>query len=146
MSRARAALALLAAIGAALALSAPAGARTVIAHLTFFESPSRNIGCVILDGVARCDIVHRSWSPPPRPASCPNVVDFGQGLTVSRLGSAGLVCAGDTALDPKAPTLAYGAVDVVGPLHCASAVTGITCHSTLTGHGFFISRQRYSLF
>jgi Family of unknown function (DUF6636) len=137
---AAAAAATLAAGGAVASAAAP------VHHYSFFESPSRNIGCVILDGQARCDILVRSWTPPPRPASCPHVVDFGQGLEVSVSGRARFVCAGDTATNPHAPTLAYGQVTVTGELRCASATTGMTCRSTRTGHGFFISRQRYSIF
>jgi len=73
-----------------------------------FQSPSGNIGCIIIGGLARCDIRNRSWSPPPHPASCSNEVDFGQGLEVGQSGPGRLVCAGDTTLDPAAPKLAYG--------------------------------------
>jgi hypothetical protein len=132
--------ALAAAGGSAIATAAP------VHHYSFFESPSRNIGCAVLEGQARCDIRVRSWTPPPRPRSCPNVVDFGQGLEVTFRGPARLVCAGDTAMNPQAPILPYGQATVVGPLRCASATTGVTCRSTSTGHGFFISRQRYRLF
>src|ERR1700685_160812 len=117
-----------------------------IVHVTTFESPSRNIGCVVLDGTARCDINHRDWSPPPHPSSCPQEVDFGQGLQVHGSGAGGFVCAGDTAMDPSAPKLAYGAESVEGPCRCASATTGMTCTDTMTGHGFFISIQSYRLF
>jgi hypothetical protein len=129
-----------------LVAAASASAAGPLRHYTFFESPSRNIGCVIFDGTARCDIVKRSWSPPPHPKSCPNIVDFGQGLTVSVNGAARLVCAGDTSLDPQAPILAYGQVDASGSLRCTSATTGMTCRSTRSGHGFSIARQRYTLF
>jgi len=126
----------------AMAATAQAGA----SPSPFFESPSRNIGCVILDGTARCDILVRSWKPPARPATCPNIVDFGQGLTVSRTGAARFVCAGDTSLDPHAPILAYGRTVSRGGLSCSSASTGMSCRSTRTGHGFLISRQGYRLF
>jgi hypothetical protein len=129
-----------------LAGAAIASAATPAHHFSFFESPSRNIGCAILDGQARCDISNRSWRPPARPASCPNVVDFGQGLEVTARGPARFVCAGDTAMNPQAPILPYGQATVTGQLRCASATTGVRCRSTRTGHGFFISRQRYSLF
>ena len=138
-------LAALGAVGACLALPASGGA-SAPSHSTFFESPSRNIGCVILDGTARCDIAKRSWTPPPRPSSCPSEVDYGQGLTVSRTGAPALVCAGDTALDPNAPILAYGQLETIGVMRCASTLAGMTCRSTRSGHGFFVSRQRYSLF
>jgi hypothetical protein len=135
------ALAAMLAVGAAIASAATATHR-----YSFFESPSRNIGCVMLGGQARCDISSRSWKPPARPASCPDIVDFGQGLEVAARGPARFVCAGDAAMDPQAPMLPYGQTTVIGQLRCTSATTGVTCRSTRTGHGFLISRQRYSLF
>ena len=53
-------------------------------HLQAFQSPSGNIGCIMFEGGARCDIDKHSWTPPPRPASCSDQVDYGQGLAVSR--------------------------------------------------------------
>jgi hypothetical protein len=129
-----------------LGATASAGVAGSLHHYVFFDSPSRNIGCVIIDGTARCDIVARSWSLPPRPKSCPKIVDFGQGLIVSVSGAARLVCAGDTARDPHAPILAYGQADASGSLRCTSAITGMTCRSARSGHGFFLARQRYTLF
>ena len=144
--RSAAAAAATAGLAACLALGAAAGGAATVVHHTFFESPSANIGCVILDGSARCDIIKRTWPTPPRPARCPSEVDYGQGLTVSRTGAAQIVCAGDTALDPQAPILPYGSVDAVGVLRCTSGLRGMRCRSTRSGHGFFISRQSYSLF
>ncbi len=118
--------------------------RTV--HLSTFRSPTGVIGCVLLDGVARCDIAKRDWSPPPRPASCPNVVDFGQGLEVGRLGPGKFVCAGDTALDPTGTPLGYGTASRFGGFTCVSRSTGMTCTNPATGHGFFISIQSYRAF
>ncbi len=123
--------------------STPA-ARTI--HIATFKSPSANIGCMIIAGTARCDIRHRNWSPPPRPASCPNVVDFGQGLIVGRSGSGRLVCAGDTALDPSARNLPYNADTIVGAFRCLSTTAGVTCTNGDTGHGFFISIGSYRVF
>lgn len=117
-----------------------------VLHLTNFQSPSGNIGCVLLDGRARCDIKKRSWSPPPRPPGCSKEVDFGQGLEVGRRDQSGsFVCAGDTALNPQAPKLAYGSDDRVNGLLCKSRTVGITC-TNRAGHGFFISIQSYRAF
>jgi hypothetical protein len=118
--------------------------RTV--HLSTFRSPTGTIGCVLLDGIARCDIAKRDWSPPPRPASCPNVVDFGQGLEVGHSGSGRFVCAGDTALDPTGTPLGYGTASQFGGFTCVSRSTGMTCTDPTTGHGFFISIQSYRAF
>jgi hypothetical protein len=127
------------------ALAAPraAAARSAL-HVSVFRSPSANIGCVIGGGVARCDIRDRVWSPPRRPKSCP--LDFGQGLFVARSGRGRFVCAGDTALNPTARALAYGTQTVVAGFRCSSARSGMTCSSLRTGHGFFISVQRYRRF
>lgn len=121
-------------------------APTATVHEATFASPSRNIGCMIIDATARCDIKQRTWSPPPTPKSCPPVVDYGQGLTVGTTGPGRLVCAGDTVLDPAAPTLAYGTATQVGSFLCVSRTTGMTCTETTTGHGFFISIQSYRIF
>jgi hypothetical protein len=118
---------------------------TAVVHLQSFRSPSGNIGCVMFEGGARCDIRKREWSPPSRPASCPEQVDFGQGLSVDHTGEASFVCAGDTALDPSATELGYGEASELGGTQCISRSEGITC-ANHSGHGFFISTQSYKLF
>jgi uncharacterized protein DUF6636 len=132
------------AAGAGTATAATAAPAPV--HIGFFRTPTGNIGCAVADGTARCDIRQRDWSPPPRPASCPNIVDFGQGLIVGQSGPGRFVCAGDTALDPGGPPVAYGQVSQVGNFTCASRISGVTCRNTATGHGFQISRQGYEVF
>ncbi len=118
---------------------------TRVVHLQTFRSPSGNIGCTMFEGGARCDIRKRDWSPPPRPASCPEEVDFGQGLAVSHDGAASFVCAGDTALDPTVTALAYGEASELGGTICMSRADGITC-ANHAGHGFFIAIQSYKKF
>lgn len=124
----------------------PAAPSGPTVHRGIFSSPSHNIGCVLAGGTARCDIRKRDWSPPPHPASCSDQVDFGQGLTVGRSGRATFVCAGDTALNPTGPVIAYGSNSKVGDIVCASRISGMTCTNAATGHGFFIARDRYRLF
>lgn len=120
-------------------------APTAVVHLQSFRSPSGNIGCIMFEGGARCDIRKREWSPPSRPASCPEQVDFGQGLSVDHTGEASFVCAGDTALDPSATALGYGEASEMGGTQCISRSEGITC-ANHSGHGFFVSIQSYKLF
>ncbi len=98
-----------------------------ILHLKTFRTPSGNIGCAMYEGGARCDIRKRDWKPLPRPAACPREVGYGQGLEVPARGEAGFVCAGDTALDPSASSLAYGTASRVGGSECISRTDGITC-------------------
>jgi hypothetical protein len=116
-----------------------------ILHLKTFRTPSGNIGCAMYEGGARCDIRKRDWKPLPRPAECPKEVGYGQGLEVPAGGEAGFVCAGDTALDPTASSLAYGTASRVGASECISRTDGITCVNR-AGHGFFISIQSYQVF
>ncbi|MGD9620325.1 MAG: DUF6636 domain-containing protein [Mycolicibacterium sp.] len=128
-----------AAIGAAL-VTAPAAASDVVG----FTSPSGNIGCMLSDDFLRCDIAVRDWSPPPRPADCPDSTDYGQGIMLHPTGSASFVCAGDTALG-DAPTLPYGQYQAGGGMSCNSEPSGMRC-SNSDGHGFTISQQSYTLF
>jgi hypothetical protein len=116
-----------------------------ILHLKTFRTPSGNIGCAMYEGGARCDIRKRDWKPLPRPAACSREVGYGQGLEVPAGGEAGFVCAGDTALDPSASSLAYGTASRVGGSECISRMDGITCVNR-AGHGFFISIQSYQVF
>jgi hypothetical protein len=116
-----------------------------ILHLKTFRTPSGNIGCAMYEGGARCDIRKRDWKPLPRPAACPREVGYGQGLEVPAGGEAGFVCAGDTALDLTASSLAYGTASRVGGSECISRTDGITCVNR-AGHGFFISVQSYQVF
>jgi hypothetical protein len=116
-----------------------------VIHLQTFRTPSGNIGCSMFEGGARCDIRKRDWAPLPRPAKCPKEVAYGQGLTVGRSGQASFVCAGDTALDPSASSLAYGTASRVGGSECISRTDGVTCVNE-SGHGFFISVQSYQVF
>jgi hypothetical protein len=118
---------------------------SAVVHLQSFRSPSGNIGCIMFEGGARCDISKRDWSPPARPARCPEQVDFGQGLSVDHTGRASFVCAGDTALDPSGTTLDYGEASELGGTQCISRSEGITC-ANHSGHGFFISIHSYKLF
>jgi len=133
-------------VNKAAALNAITAKAKAVVHLTTFRSPTGNIGCVMLDGTARCDILQRSWKPPPHPASCSHEVDFGQGLVVGHSGKGTFVCAGDTALDPGGTPLRYGDASVEGDFACVSAFTGMTCRDLSDGHGFFISRERYRIF
>lgn len=133
-------------VNRAAALNAITTKAKAVLHLTTFRSPTGNIGCVMLDGAARCDISQRSWKAPPHPASCSHEVDFGQGLEVGGSGMGGFVCAGDTALDPGGTPLRYGDASVEGDFACTSTFTGMTCTNLNDGHGFFISRQSYRVF
>jgi hypothetical protein len=121
-------------------------ATSASAKLVEFRTPSGNIGCIGetagADNSVRCDIRNRSWSPPPKPASCQ--LDWGQGLSLGRTGRARYVCAGDTALN-VGPKLAYGSSRRIGAIVCVSRTAGLTC-TNAAGHGFTMSRTRVRRF
>jgi hypothetical protein len=112
--------------------------------LKAFQSPTGNIACIMSQKFARCDIAERDWKPPPHPSSCPDEVDFGQGIQLPANGAAQFVCAGDTALNPQAPKLDYGSSSQVGTITCTSAESGMSC-SNSSGGSFTISGQGYDL-
>jgi hypothetical protein len=132
------------ALVAALAGSTVLGAPIASADIVGFTSPSGNIGCMLSDDLLRCDIAARDWSPPPRPADCPDFTDYGQGISVHPYGPATFVCAGDTALG-GGPALPYGQFQAGGGMSCNSEPSGMRC-SNSDGHGFTISRRAYTLF
>ena len=112
-------------------------------RLVGFISPTGNVACMIEPSWARCDIIDRDWSLPPRPADCE--FDYGQGISLNAGGPAEFVCAGDTAFGPD-EVLPYGSSKVAGALRCESAESGITCRDGQTGHGFSIAREAYRIF
>jgi hypothetical protein len=115
-----------------------------VSELTSFNSPSGNIGCYIDPSTVRCDIQERNWAPPPKPASCNENINWGQGLTLNAGEPATFVCAGDTALTTGNP-LAFGDKIVAGSIECSSAPSGITCWDFQYGGEFSISREAYHL-
>jgi hypothetical protein len=129
-----------------IARTTSARAAEPVVHFAAFLTPSGNLGCMIAGGVVRCDIEHRSWKPPARPSSCPDVVDFGQGLQIGSSGPARFVCAGDTAREPGAPKLAYGSSTEAEGFTCSSRRDGLGCKRSSDSHGFFISIQSYRIF
>ena len=88
---------------------------------------------------ARCDIIDRDWSPPPRPPDCE--FDYGQGISAAPGERAQFVCAGDTAFGPDA-ILPYGESISAAALRCESTEAGITCRDlgTPTASRFLASR------
>ena len=78
-----------------------------VSELTNLSSPSGHIGCYIEPANVRCDIAERTWSPSSKPASCPEVVGWGQGLQLDAGRAADFVCDRDNALTSGSP-LAYG--------------------------------------
>jgi hypothetical protein len=135
----------LAAVGlaaaAALSFAGPVPARSS-PTFTFFRTPSHNVACVASAAYAtslRCDILSGLVPRPPRPARCS--LDWGFGYTLFGRGRAEVTCAGDSANDPHAKVIPYGASWRLGPFRCTSRRAGLRC-TNRDGHGFFLSRAR----
>jgi hypothetical protein len=130
----------------ALATAAVASAGSARdAKFVAFKTPSGNIGCIYSSGpdYLRCDIRSGLRPKPPQPQSCGE--DYGDSVSMNRAGRPRLECHGDTALDPRARTVAYGTSIVAGPFRCTSRMTGLTCQNA-SRHGWFLSRESYRLF
>ena len=134
------------ALAVALACAMLAGAVPphAAAKTRFVRSPSGNIGCVLHDTGARCDISKRDWRAPARPRACE--FDWGSYVVVERGDRRGrFACVSDSAMDPRAPRLAYGRSIRVGGQRCTSRPSGMRCVNR-RGHGFELARERYRLF
>lgn len=119
----------------------------VASSLTAFQTPSKQIGCVYARGGGaatelRCDVAEPATTP-KRPKSCE--LDYGHAFGLTVTGRAKRLCAGDTALNPDAPVLAYGKTKHYGPFTCTARTSGLRC-TTRAGHGFALSRQKQKLF
>ena len=110
---------------------------------TAFKSPTGNIGCLIGADAVRCDIHDHTYTPPPKPPGCD--LDWGDSIQLMAQGPANFFCHGDTAFDPSAAVLPYGAQARQGSLVCTSTEAGISCVREGTANGFSISRQTYSI-
>jgi hypothetical protein len=137
----------LAAAAVALVVLTGTASASSSSGLKGFQTPSRNIVCGGYTGsrpaFLRCDISSGLKPKPSRPKGCE--FDFGGTLTLGATGRARIGCVSDVVLPnpAKAPVLAYGKVWRYGPFKCSSAKTGLTCRN-LAGHGFFLSRARWT--
>lgn len=133
----RAAIALAGLILCAIGATAAQGSQSAVVP---FRTPSGNIACAYITGFGpvtlRCDILS-GLRPEPR-RRCE--LDW-TGLSMGR-GSARPTCAGDTVYDRRAPVLRYGSIWKRGPFTCVSLLIGLSC-ANRTGHGFFLSKERW---
>lgn len=108
-----------------------------------FQSPSKNITCVLTVGAVRCDIVNKNWQPPTRPASCQ--LDWGNGMYLDN-GKADFICAGDTVVGTATMVLRYGSSLLAGDVQCDSENTALRCVDKKSQHGFSLAVAAYQLF
>ena len=121
----------------------------------YFKTPSGNIECdYAVDDYVRCGI-KSGLNPAPRSRGPHCVQAPWLSLFPSAAAAVGpQTCPGEDEPDagPFAGdrwadvwVLAYGKTWRGGRLSCASAFTGLTCRSS-SGHGFFLSRERWRTF
>ncbi len=121
-----------------------------------FKTPSGNIVCFYLYGSSSvqphvyCGIKSRLNPAPPRSGSSCKELDYqGDRVDLGNTGRASAIpCSGDAgpyAGESSAWVLGYGKTWSGGGLRCSSALTGLTCRNK-SGHGFFLSRERWRRF
>jgi len=123
-------------------------AAPAMAEEAYFKTPSGNIFCGYDDysgaPYVRCDIRNYTPTTGKTPADCD--LEWGDSFEVganSKRG--GLVCHGDTIINPDARTLGYGKAFSRGGITCLSEQRGLTCKNK-RGHGFFLSRAKQQIF
>jgi hypothetical protein len=129
-------------LGAASPSATPSPVVSVVEDATF-QSPSKNITCVLTTSSVRCDIARKTWTVPTRPASCQ--LDWGNGMYLNK-GVAGFVCAGDTVAGTATRVLPYGTSLRAGTVQCDSGNAALRCVDTSSQHGFTLAVADYNLF
>jgi hypothetical protein len=122
---------------------APATSIRTVKEATFLL-PSKNIGCGMWEGRVRCDIADKTWTLPPKPASCVEG-DWAYGIFLNPGTKAKFGCPTDSALGAQ-DILAYGHALRVGHTICDSEAAAVKCWNDSDGHGFTLSKENYSLF
>jgi hypothetical protein len=132
----------LSALAALASLLLPAGGSAVPIAKPF-RTPSGHIGCYYTTEPTflRCDVTFRTRFGGKRCAEG----DIGHAFGMTANGRARALCVSDTAIEPRAPVLAYGATRRDGPYACTSRPSGLTCKNR-KGHGWMLSRRRQKLF
>lgn len=121
----------------------------------FFKTPSANIVCGYFVGpdipagaVVYCGIKSGLKPAPPR-RPCDEGGYAGDRVDMNATGRVSVPpCAGDPGAlvgESRARVLGYGKTWSGGGIRCSSALTGLTCRNK-SGHGFFLSRERWRKF
>jgi hypothetical protein len=115
-----------------VALAIPASAQATYRD---FRSPSGKLGCAFYSDAETPPLVRCDWR-----GSDDQAVQLGE------RGKARLRHVTDSVMNPNAKVLRYGRSTGFHALRCKSRRTGITCHSTVSGHGFTVSAAKRRLF
>ncbi|MBE9206259.1 hypothetical protein IQ244_06990 [Nostoc sp. LEGE 06077] len=110
---------------------------------TQFQTPSRNIHCLIADESIRCDVLEITGRIPPQPKDCE--LDWGHVFNLNQRGNGYRGCYGDTVADANSPVLQYGKILRYQGFTCTSRKTGLTCINR-DKRGWELSRERQRFF
>jgi Family of unknown function (DUF6636) len=125
-----------------LASAQPAGARA--SKIVYFRLPSNNIACAYVTGFGkpflRCDLFS---GLEPKPKGKCREGDWAS-VSMTKRGKAHPSCVSDSIYNEHAPFLKYGHTWKHFGFTCKSRRTGLTCKNA-GHHGFFLSRQRWSV-
>lgn len=102
-----------------------------------FVMPSGIAGCEIVDGILSCRYLETTWQRRDPASGAPCV-----GYSISDSSPTPL-CPSDVALwmESEHDTPSYGQVVTASSYACLIEESGLTCWSTISGHGFKISRS-----
>jgi hypothetical protein len=124
----------------------PPSSPTTVSSGTFFHSPSGNIHCLIAteegSDIAECQILHFSYTPPPRPASCSSG-DYGDVVALNPREAAFWFCGRGPI--SSGTVLPYGHKFQLGTVVCDSEKNDMMCSESPSGHFFVLSRDGYQL-
>jgi len=121
--------------------------RTVSSSVTNFVTPSGNTYCALIGkdkNSLRCEIRSMLNPLPPQPYSGYCKFDWGAGFLLNQRRKPKILCISDT-IGGSSNTLSYGMTWRHSGFECVSKITGLTCHNS-SGKGFFISRNKWSIF
>jgi hypothetical protein len=146
-----------AALGALLVLVTVGGGSALGAGVRYgaFKTASGNIVCGYgIDARHGASIecgIKSGLKPPPKPIHCEAGDPNHKRVSLRDRGRATpVLCAGDPGpllpnVQARARVLAFGTTIRLGRISCSSATSGLTCHNR-SGHGFFLSRDRWRAF
>jgi uncharacterized protein DUF6636 len=120
-----------------------------------FKTPSKNVVCgysIAPSGEASLECgIKSGLKPPPKRVECDAGDPSDKRVSLRDTGRAvPVLCAGDPGpllpqIEARARVLAYGSSTRIGGIGCTSEMTGLTCRNR-SGHGFFLSRERWRTF
>jgi len=113
-----------------------------------FRSPSGNIRCFVTGGPVLLCQIHQANYAAALQQRCITRADVDwHGFQLGRRGRGTVTCTGGILYNPDSQhpsnkVLQYGRTWRSGPFTCSSHRAGVTC-TTRSGHGIFVSRERW---